>query len=70
MSPAPVSPVLPDPEPVVTCRYTVSGPHRVLGHAPGQQFEAEIPTKLEEFLLSVGHIKTVTDHNENEEYDG
>lgn len=40
--------------------YEVSGSHTVLGHAPGEEFEAELPATKEGFYLAGGHLKIVT----------
>ena len=37
--------------------YTVTGPHEVLGHQPGEQFQTDdIPATQEAFLVAVGHL--------------
>jgi len=42
-------------------RYRVASKHRVLGHEPGEEFEAEIDSVQEARLLAGGHLEPVSD---------
>ena len=48
-------------------RFRVCGTREVLGHAPGEEFEADI-SDIQEWRLTVGgHIERVVDVEEREE---
>lgn len=38
-------------------RYVVTGIHRVLGHAPGEEFAADLPPEQEQHLLRARALK-------------
>lgn len=40
-------------------RYRVAGPHEVLGHLPGEMFEADLDPVTEARLVLGGHIERV-----------
>jgi hypothetical protein len=42
---------------IVPESYEVVGPRNVLGHAPGEKFEAAISIGQERLLVQAGHIK-------------
>lgn len=59
-------------------RYRVSGNREVMGHKPGEEFEAELDGVTESRLFSGGHIERVSEyvfdpgrgkHDRNEEND-
>jgi hypothetical protein len=45
---------------MATKRYSVTGDQPVLDTLPGETFEAEIPADQEEFLISIGAIRVVS----------
>jgi len=59
-APNPALAPVPDPDDAPRDRgYVVTGPHGVLGYAPGDTFTATIPAEQEAFLIEVGHLKHV-----------
>lgn len=40
-------------------RYKVVGPHKVMGHKPGDEFTADLPDEKELQLLRGGHLELV-----------
>lgn len=40
-------------------RYKVVGTQPIMGHAPGETFEASIPADKEAFLVQIGGIKVL-----------
>lgn len=50
--------------------YRVTGPHhRVLGHEPGEEFEAELGAVQEERLIRSGHLERLTHEEQPEQID-
>lgn len=40
-------------------RYRVASKHIVLGHKPGEEFDAELPAAQHAYLVGVGHLALV-----------